>query len=239
LWTASDNRAALAWSTKGSATSIAARTYLLRLNAMHQRRHRYAYTQHHIAGKANVMADDASRLWHLDDAQPTTVSLLLSQSAGISLATASVTTRHQLGADWSAVQTATRSRGVSRQRARVSHNSWSLWFLFCANLQVDPFALPTDPTPILQVFAQRLRAGTLTPGRRPARARSVQESLRAVGQTYAGMGTYGTIDSPLTSVWRRYTVPGRRPTRPHRESSPPCPWRCRLTLCPWLASSTP
>jgi hypothetical protein len=69
LWTASDNRAALAWSTKGSATSIAARAYLLRFSAMHQRHHRYVATQHHIAGTANVMADDASRLWHLDDAQ--------------------------------------------------------------------------------------------------------------------------------------------------------------------------
>ena len=69
MWTASDNRAALAWSTKGSATSLAARAHLLRFNAMHQRRHRYVATQHHIPGKANVMADDASRLWHLTDAQ--------------------------------------------------------------------------------------------------------------------------------------------------------------------------
>ena len=69
IWTASDNRAALAWSTKGSSTSISARAYLLRFNAMHQRRHRYVAIQHHIAGKANVMADDASRLWRLTDSQ--------------------------------------------------------------------------------------------------------------------------------------------------------------------------
>ncbi len=68
LWIATDNRAALAWSAKGSTTSTAARPYLLRYNALHQRQHRYVAAHDHIAGKANVMADDASRLWHLDDA---------------------------------------------------------------------------------------------------------------------------------------------------------------------------
>ena len=65
MWIATDNRAALSWSTKGSTTSTAARAYLLRYSALHQREHRYVATHDHIAGKANVMADDASRLWHL------------------------------------------------------------------------------------------------------------------------------------------------------------------------------
>ena len=67
LWMATDNRAALSWSTKGSATATSARAYLLRLNSLHQRQHRYVATHNHIAGKANTMADDASRLWHLSD----------------------------------------------------------------------------------------------------------------------------------------------------------------------------
>ncbi len=67
LWTASDNRATVAWTTKGSATSNAVRAYLLRLNALHQRQHCYIATQQHIAGTANVMADNASRLWNLDN----------------------------------------------------------------------------------------------------------------------------------------------------------------------------
>ena len=67
LWTGTDNRAALSWSEKGSSTSTAARAYLLRLNSLHQRQHRYFALHNHIAGKANVMADDASRLWHLSD----------------------------------------------------------------------------------------------------------------------------------------------------------------------------
>jgi hypothetical protein len=67
IWMATDNRAALAWSDKGSATSIAARAYLLRHNALHQRQHRYVAVHNHIAGFANSMADDASRLWSLND----------------------------------------------------------------------------------------------------------------------------------------------------------------------------
>ena len=68
IWLAGDNRASLAWATKGSATSTTARAYLLRLNALHQRRFRYVPQHDYIAGKANVMADDASRRWDLSDA---------------------------------------------------------------------------------------------------------------------------------------------------------------------------
>ncbi len=67
LWMATDNRAALSWSEKGSATATSARAYLLRLNSLHQRQYRYVATHNHIAGQSNVMADDASRLWHLTD----------------------------------------------------------------------------------------------------------------------------------------------------------------------------
>ena len=67
MWLATDNRAALARSTKGSSTSIGPRSYLLRYNGFHQRAHRYVAVHDHIAGVANVMADDASRLWHLSD----------------------------------------------------------------------------------------------------------------------------------------------------------------------------
>ena len=67
LWLAGDNRASLSWATKGSSTSSSARAYLLRLNALHQRAHRYVARHHFIPGVFNSMADDASRLWHLND----------------------------------------------------------------------------------------------------------------------------------------------------------------------------
>ena len=69
IWLAGDNRASLSWATKGSSTSTAARAYLLRLNALHQRHFRYVPEHAFIAGKANAMADDASRRWDLSDSQ--------------------------------------------------------------------------------------------------------------------------------------------------------------------------
>ncbi|KAI2503277.1 adenylate kinase [Fragilaria crotonensis] len=68
IWVASDNRAAISWSAKGSSTSVDARAYLLRYNAFHQRAHRYVARHHYIPGPVNAMADDASRLWTLSDA---------------------------------------------------------------------------------------------------------------------------------------------------------------------------
>ena len=69
LWIASDNRAAVAWSTKGSSTSITARAYLLQYNALHQRQHRYIARHHYIPGPVNAMADDASWRWDLTDTE--------------------------------------------------------------------------------------------------------------------------------------------------------------------------
>ena len=135
------------------------------------------------------------------------------------MVTTDAAVRDQLRADWSAVQAATRSR-VSRQRTCASNTSWSLWTTFCAEVAVHPFALPTDPIPILQVFAQRARSGTLAPGRRAARSRSVEETLRAVGQTYTGLGSpdpprlnpHGTLDFRLASLYRSWS----RVDPPHR-----------------------
>ena len=67
IWIGSDNQAAVAWATKGSATSLAARSHLLRINALHQRAHRYVARHHYIPGPVNAMADDASRRWDLSD----------------------------------------------------------------------------------------------------------------------------------------------------------------------------
>jgi hypothetical protein len=63
-----DNSPAISRSSKGSVTSNKSAAYLLRLSSMHQRHHRYLAVYDHIAGPANAMADDCSRLWHLSDA---------------------------------------------------------------------------------------------------------------------------------------------------------------------------
>jgi hypothetical protein len=62
-----DNIAARSWLRKGSRTTLGPAAYLLRLYAFHQRHYRYHATSDYIAGPANTMADDASRLWHLSN----------------------------------------------------------------------------------------------------------------------------------------------------------------------------
>lgn len=89
-------------------------------------------------------------------------------------------------------------------------------------MQIPPDALGSrDPIPLLLLFAQRYRTGSVSPGRLPVRSRTVEDAVCAVGQAYARMGTpdprlnrHGEIDFRLTSlyrVWQREDAP--RPTR--------------------------
>lgn len=96
---------------------------------------------------------------------------------------------YQLGIDWHAIQAAATTR-VSAQRVHSSTSrSWKLWLEFCTNLRLDPKFLASDPIPILQVFAQRLRSGTIASGRRPVWTRTVEDTVRSIGQTYASVGS--------------------------------------------------
>jgi hypothetical protein len=61
-----------------------------------------------------------------------------------------------------------------------------------------------DPVTILQVYAHRYCTGELAPSGHPVSARTVEDALRAVGQTLAAMGTndirlnsHGRIDFRL------------------------------------------
>jgi hypothetical protein len=65
--TFSDNTPALAWQTKGSATTTKVTADLLRHSALHQQATGHVPAYEHLAGVKNVMADDASRLGQLDD----------------------------------------------------------------------------------------------------------------------------------------------------------------------------
>lgn len=62
-----DNTPAISRCTKGSVSSDSAAAYLLRINSLNQRFHRFLGRYHHISGLANAMADDSSRLFHLTD----------------------------------------------------------------------------------------------------------------------------------------------------------------------------
>mmetsp|Transcript_9230 Transcript_9230/g.13387 ORF Transcript_9230/g.13387 Transcript_9230/m.13387 type:complete len:350 (-) Transcript_9230:545-1594(-) len=66
---------------------------------------------------------------------------------------------------------------------------WAIWCTFCRTLNADPFLLDiSDPVPLLQVFALRYRSGQLSASGHATRKRQVEEALRAVGQTLAGLG---------------------------------------------------
>jgi hypothetical protein len=67
IHTGTDNQATQAWQQRGSTTTNAVPAFLLRLQAIHQRFHRYLPQHSYLPGKLNAMADDASRLWNMND----------------------------------------------------------------------------------------------------------------------------------------------------------------------------
>jgi hypothetical protein len=69
LATGTDNTPALSWQRKGAVSTTGPAAYLLRMQALHQRYHRYHSAHFFIPGSLNKMADDASRLLHLSDAE--------------------------------------------------------------------------------------------------------------------------------------------------------------------------
>jgi hypothetical protein len=72
----SDNTPAVAWQGKGSTTTASAPAYLLRLQTLHQRFHRYCSSIFYMPSDVNVMADDASGLFALSDDQLLTILTL-------------------------------------------------------------------------------------------------------------------------------------------------------------------
>ena len=64
-----DNTPTVYWQRKGALTSVTAPANLLRLQALHQRHYRYVPRHDFIRGVHNLLADKASRLFHLTDAQ--------------------------------------------------------------------------------------------------------------------------------------------------------------------------
>jgi hypothetical protein len=67
--TCADNTNTVAWQRRGSVSTNSACAYLLRVQALHQRFHRYHPTHSYIPGPFNVMADDVSRMYDKTDSQ--------------------------------------------------------------------------------------------------------------------------------------------------------------------------
>ena len=79
--------------------------------------------------------------------------------------------------------------GVTASRAASADTHWTVWTDFCAELAVDPFLQGLDdPVPLLQVYMHRYRTGRIAPRGNPVRARSAEDAVRSVGQTFSAMG---------------------------------------------------
>jgi hypothetical protein len=91
-------------------------------------------------------------------------------------------------------------------------NYWSRWESFCMAHNIDPYLRTwADPVPILQVFGERYRDRRLAPLKKPAKYRTVEDALRAVGQAHARLGAldprkdgHGGIDFRIQRQLRAY-----------------------------------
>jgi hypothetical protein len=79
--------------------------------------------------------------------------------------------------------------GVTDQRSRAQDKHWERWDAFCSENNIDPFIRTWNyPIPVLQVFGQRYRDGCIAPSRKCVRSQTVEDALRAFGQTFARLG---------------------------------------------------
>ena len=128
--------------------------------------------------------------------------------------------RDAFGADLCLAQATTRTALVP-QRANARDYTWSIWESYCASLGISPFLEAiSDPIPYLQVFAQRYRDGRLSKSTHGVRSRTVEQALRDIGQTLAGLGAFDprldgprTLDLRLTHQLRAYGKIDDPPTR--------------------------
>ncbi len=118
--------------------------------------------------------------------------------------------------------------GISANRAGADATTWDIWTDFCISLHCDPYlSTIDDPIPLLQIFADRYRMGTLAPSRTAVRSRTVEGALRAVGQTFASLGSpdprllpSGKLDLRLS---RQLSAYSKRDPPPHRVKPVPLP----------------
>jgi hypothetical protein len=129
-------------------------------------------------------------------------------------------TVHDFCIDFGAAQEAVQA-GVVSQRSTAADTHWGLWADFCLSLTIDPLlSAIQDPVALLQVYAQRYRTGKIAPSKKSVRSRTVEDALRSVGQTFAGMGspdprltTQGKIDFRIQRQLSAYTKQDPPPNR--------------------------
>ena len=112
--------------------------------------------------------------------------------------------------------------GVSTGRATAIETKWEVWVAFTVDLGLDPLLEAIeDKVHILQVFAERVRSGQLSASGRNLKSRSVEDYLRAVGQTNELLGlkdphkaaSSNAIDFRIKRMLRSYAKKDPPPNR--------------------------
>ena len=113
--------------------------------------------------------------------------------------------------------------GVHRSRARSDRTAWRQWSRFCGWLGVPTDLVNiTDPIPILQLFAERVRSGVLAAGGGRVTKGTVEGYLRAVAQIYASVGA----QDPRLDAVGKLDFRLKRQFAAYRKEDPPS-WRVR------------
>ncbi len=90
--------------------------------------------------------------------------------------------------------------GVSPGRAASGATAWSKWIAFTSDLGIDPFLQTfNNKIPFLQIFAQRVHSGELAVRGNPLWARSAEDYIRHVAQTFLNLGAN---DPRLNSAYK-------------------------------------
>ena len=129
-------------------------------------------------------------------------------------------TRNAFLSDLGAAQHAVRF-GVTSSRASATNSHWKIWAHFYSELALDPFLQDVpDPVVFLQTFLERYRSGKIAPKRRPVRARTAEDALRSIRQTFTAMGApdprltaTGDVDFRLARQLRFYSKDDPPPAR--------------------------
>jgi len=108
--------------------------------------------------------------------------------------------------------------GVVPSRSAAAQGHWNVWADFCRTLRLDPtLAQEEDPVTILQVYMQRYRSGKIAPRHRQVRSRTVEDSLRAIGQAFAAVGA----DDPRLDTKGKIDFRIRRQLAGYKRKDPP------------------
>jgi hypothetical protein len=110
------------------------------------------------------------------------------------------------------------AKGVSSSRATAAITHWDKWIGFCNEMGLDQAF--EDKISILQVFLHRVRIGELAANGDKIRARSAEDYLRSVAQTFLSMGaddprlnSANKIDFRLqrmVAAWKKEDPPSNR-----------------------------